>query len=94
MARDDTVTLTAGAWTQLTNGDVTNITFQNRSDYDMFIAGTTDATAPTDFSDALKYGPGMGEKNAAMTDLFPGLSGGDRVYAYSKEAIDVRVSHA
>lgn len=94
MAQNTTTTLTAGAWTQLTDADVTNITFQNISGYHMLVKATTDATTPTDASGSIRYNPGQGERNVAMTDLFPGLTGADRVWAYSDQAIEVFVSHA
>jgi len=94
MAQNTTVTLTAGTWTQLTNDNVTNITFQNTSGHHMFVAGTVGAAAPSSTVGAIRYNPGQGEKNAALTDLFPGTSGANRVYAYSADAIDVMVSHA
>jgi hypothetical protein len=94
MAQNTTVTLTAGTWTQLTNANVTAITFQNTSSHHMFVAGTVGASAPSSTSGAIRYNPGQGEKNAALTDLFPGTSGANRVYAYSVNALDVMVSHA
>lgn len=94
MAQNTTITLTAKAWTQLTDADVSNITFQNRSGYHMLVKATTDTTTPTDSSGAIRYNPGQGERNVAMTDLFPGLTGADRVWAYSDHAVDVFVSHA
>lgn len=94
MAQNTTITLTAGAWTQLTDADVTNITFQNRSAYHIFVAGATAATAPTNFNGAIRYNPGQGERNVAVADLFLGLTTPDRVYAFCAEAADVFVSHA
>ena len=94
MAQNTTITLTAGAWTQLTDADATNITFQNRGQHHIFVAGATDATAPTDFSGAIRYNPGQGERNVAIADVFLGLTTPDRLYAYSDHAVDVFVSHA
>jgi hypothetical protein len=36
----------------------------------------------------------MGERNVAMSDLFPGLSGADRLWGYSGAGGRVMVSHA
>lgn len=94
MARNTTITLTAGAWTQLTDADATNITFQNRGGTHMFVAGATDATPPTDFNGSIRYNPGQGERNVAIADLFLGLTTPDRLYAYADQGIDVFVSHA
>lgn len=93
MAQNTTTTLTAGAWTQLTDANVTSITFQNTSGYHILVKGTTDATTPTDASGSIRYNPGQGERNVALSDLFPGIAA-VRVWAYSDQGISVMVSHA
>lgn len=93
MAQNTTITLTAGAWTQLTDADVTSITFQNTGGYHVLVKGTTDATAPTDTTGAVRYNPGQGERNVALSDLFPGISA-VRLWAFSSQAVGMVVSHA
>lgn len=93
MAQNTTVTVTAGSWTQLTDADVTSITFQNVSGYHMLVKATADATAPTSLDGAARYNPGQGERNVSLSDLFPGISG-VRLWALSNEAVEVLVSHA
>jgi hypothetical protein len=92
-ARNTTLTLTAGTWLQLTDNDVTSITFQNKSGVDIWVAGTTSASAPSNKLTAIKYGPGQGERLATLADLFPGISA-VRVYAYTDSNGEVFVSHA
>lgn len=92
-ARNTTLNLTAGAWSQLTDNDVTNITFQNRGQTDIYIAGTASASEPANRLTAIKYAPGQGERNASLSDLFPGISA-VRVYAVADSNIEVYVSHA
>ena len=94
MAQNATITLTAQTWTQLTDADITAITFQNRSDYDVFITVQNGTTAPTSFDDALRYGPKQGEAARDLADLAPGVTTPNRVFAWSKQAADVFVSHA
>lgn len=94
MPQNTTVTLTARQWTQLTDADVTLITFQNTGAYHILIKATTDATAPTDANGSLRYNPGQGERNVALADLFPGISGADRLFAFCDAGVDVMVSHA
>jgi hypothetical protein len=94
MPQNTTITLTASTWTQLSDADIDAITFQNRGGTHMFVSGTTDTSAPTDFDGAIRYNPGQGERNVALVDLFPGLTGVDRLWAFSDAAIDVTVSHA
>lgn len=93
MAQNTTITLTAGSWVQLTDADVTSITFQNTGGYHVLVKGTTDATAPTDATGAVRYNPGQGERNVALSDLFPGISA-VRLWAFCDQAVSVAVSHA
>lgn len=95
MAQNTTINVPAATWTQLTNATVTSITFQNISPIgSMMIKGTVGAVTPTDFTGAIRYGHNQGERNAALTDLFPGISGVTQVYAYSANGGQVVVSHA
>lgn len=89
------ITVPADTWTLLTDADVTNITFQNKGRYHIYIKATTSTAAPTTFAGALEYAPGQGERHVAMGELFAGLTGADRVWAYSPSyASTVAVSHA
>lgn len=93
MAQNTTTTLAAQTWTQLTDADVTNITFQNISGYHVMVKGTTSAVAPTDDAGAIRYNPGQGERNISLSDLFPGIAA-VRVYAYAPDGAEIMVSHA
>ena len=93
MAQNTTIQVPALAWTQLTDADVISITFQNRTAYAVLIKGTTDATAPTDATGAIRYNPGQGERNVALSDLFPGIAA-VRLWAFTENASEVFVSHA
>lgn len=94
MAQNTTKSVAAQTWTQLTDANVTTITFQNISGSFVLIAGTVGANAPSNLAGAIRYNPGQGERNVLLTDLFPGLSGVNRVYAYSQDGASVVVSHA
>lgn len=98
MPRHTDVSVTRGNWVQLTDADVTSITFQNKGPDHIFVAVTAGATAPSSTAAAYRYNPGQGERNVALSDLAPGVTG-TRVYAFlpneaSKAAVDVSVSHA
>lgn len=93
MAQNTTLTLAANTWTQLTDANVASITFQNLGSNHMLVKATTDTTAPTDVTGAIRYNPGQGERNAALSDLFPGLAG-VRVWARPSDVTQVMVSHA
>ena len=94
MARDQAkIICPAGEWTQLTNGDVTNITFQVRFGF-AEIHFTTDATAPSDDEIGIIYAEGQGELNTALSSL-TNLSGADRVWARGfNTGAEVYVDHA
>ena len=93
MAQNTTVAIPEKTWTQLTDADVTSATFANKSDYSIFIAGTTSASAPTDLDGSIKYYPNQGEPNTALSDLFPGIAA-VRLYAYAPNGASVFISHA
>lgn len=94
MAQNTTKNVPADTWTQLTDANVSSITFQNISGNFVLVKGAVGAVTPTDRTGAIRYNPGQGERNVLLTDLFPGLSGVNRVYAYSLDGAQVVVSHA
>lgn len=93
MAQNTTLIIPAKTWTQLTNADVTSITFQNTAGYHILIKGATSASTPTNDDGALRYNPGQGERDVFLSELFPGISA-VRVYAYAPTGAEVMVSHA
>jgi len=70
-------------WTQLTSGDVTAITIGHRGSQEVEILGTVGATPPANISGAsgILLERGVAVLNRTMLDLFPGVSGANRVYA-------------
>lgn len=94
MPRNTTVTVSKWTWVELTDADVTSITFVNEGGSPMLVKATT-GSAPTDLLGGITYRSGEGEKLADLADLFPGVTGADRVWAYG--IVDVTyamVSHA
>ena len=94
MAQNTTVNIPANVWTQITDGNVASITFQNISGNFVRVKGTVGATAPTDLAGSLRYNPGQGERNVLLADLFPGISGANRVYVFADSGAQVAVSNA
>lgn len=94
MAQNTTITLTAQTWTLLTDSDISAVTFQNDSRSAVYIKATTDTSAPTTTDGAILYAGGQGERNVSMEDLFPGLSGADRLWAYAPSGGRMMISHA
>ncbi len=98
MARNTTITIAEGDWGQLTDANVTNITFQLLTPGQrIYVKGTIDATEPTDIAGAALYTSNEGEANIALSDLFPGISA-VRVWAFNDAegigSVKVFVSHA
>ena len=93
MAQNTDIPLPTATWTQLTDADVTSITFQNKSGDYILVKGTVGASAPSDDDGAVRYNPGQGERNVSLSDLFPGVAA-TRVYAYAPNGAEVMVSHA
>jgi len=93
MARNTDIPLPTATWTQLTDADVTSITFQNKSGDYILVKGTVGASAPSDDDGSVRYNPGQGERNVSLSDLFPGVAA-TRVYAYAPTGAEVMVSHA
>lgn len=94
MAQNTTVSVPARTWTQLTNADVSAITFQNISGQTIKVKGTVGAVAPDDATGSFGYTAGTGEVNVVLSELFLGVTGVNRVYAYSHGPAAVAVSHA
>lgn len=83
-----------GSWVLLTDTNVTSVTFQNIGNTSMWITSTNGTDAPTAGAERLKYAPGQGERNVLLTDLTPGVSGANRLWARSSGgAGTVFVSH-
>lgn len=81
-------------WTALTNADVTAMTFQNVSGYPIFVTASNGADQPQ-AGGGLMYASGQGEGGRAIADIFPGVSGANRLWARSSIGTqEVFVSHA
>lgn len=79
MPQNTTVQI-GNTWTQITDGDVTSITFQNRGSLEMEVIATPNTTAPAESAVGLIYGGGQGEANRLLSDLFPGITAPRRVW--------------
>ena len=95
MPQNTTVAVPARTWTQLTNADVSAIRVQNLNGYPIKIMGTVGAVAPTSDAGALVLAAGQAiAADLTLAQLFPGVSGANRVYAFSDAPALVSVSHA
>ena len=95
MAKNETVSVPADTWTQLTDGDVSSITFQVLGGEGVRVVAQNGAASdPSNAEDVIYYPPAHGERNVSLSDLFPGVTDPNRVYAYAPDAALVFVSHA
>lgn len=98
MPRNTTLTVTKD-WSEVTDADVTNITLSNRGSDEIEFMATVGAVAPSNGSNpqGILLERGTAIINRALTDLFPGVSGANRVYARTAPGGDISqvfVSHA
>lgn len=93
MAQNTTVTIPAQTWTEMTNSNITSVTFQNVGNYQCSVKATT-GSAPSTLFGAVEYDAGQGERNVALSSLFPGVAGAVRLWAYSDIGTSMMVSHA
>ena len=95
MPQNATVTVPAGTWTQITNANVTALRVQNLNGFPIKIKATAGAVAPTDAAGAITLLPHAAiAADLTLAQLFPGVSGANRVYAFSDAPALVSVSHA
>ena len=93
MARDrEDVNCAAGAWTELTNANATNITFIVKDGDDVRIQGMSSSTEPTTTTEGIPYQNGQGEANIALSKLWG--SSAVRVFVYSEDGNVIYVDHA
>lgn len=95
MPQNTTIVVPPRAWTQISDADIAALTFQNVGANHILISATVGVgSPPTNTNGAIRYNPGQGERNVALSDLFPGISGRNRVWAWAEDATPVMVSNA
>lgn len=94
MAQNANISVPANTWTQITNADATALTFFNNGECDVWLQGTVGAVSPTGGPDGIRYTPGQGSVNVTLANLFLGVTGVTRIYAFSKSNATVFVSQA
>ncbi len=94
-ARNSLVTLPAGVWTQITDGDVTACRVQNVGSDAVWIQGRVGAGSISSNSGAVCLSAMMAILgDMTLAQIFPGIAGANRVYAWSERGSAVSVSHA
>lgn len=94
MPQNTNINIPALTWTLLTNADVSSARVQNVSGYRIKIQGTVGAVAPTSDEGSIFLMPSQGfNAEISLSDIFPGVSGVNRLYAFCETAVPVSVSH-
>lgn len=82
-------------WELITDTNVTEVTFQAIGVTPVLILGTNGTTRPDADAYGIAYRPGEGEAKRTLADLFPGVSGVNRLWARTEVGSGrVFVSHA
>jgi hypothetical protein len=94
MARSGDIIISAKTWTEITSGDVTSITFQNKSAATLMQVQATAGSVTPIGVEGVIYSPRVGEFGISLASAFPGVPGANRVWVYANQKIEVFVSHA
>ena len=81
-------------WVELTTADATFVTFQNVGNQTAYLKGTVGATAPIDAGGALEFPPAAQAVSYQLSDMFPGVSDVNRLWAYTDAETYIMISHA
>ena len=96
MAKQATVSIPAGVWTQITTGDsAADFTLQNVGDQPLFVIGTAGATQPADtvHGDAREKDmiPARSVAGTLLT-VWPGVTA-TRIYGWAPRPTKASISH-
>jgi hypothetical protein len=95
MARNDNVNVAPNTWVQLTNANASAIRVQNLSGFPVNLQATVGASAPTSIGGSLRLNAqGVITASETLANLFPGLTGANRVWAFCETGVTLSVSHA
>ena len=95
MARNDNVSCAAGATVQLTNANVAAVRVHNLSGYTVTLQATSGTTPPASRAGGVVLQAG-GTLAADLTlaQLWPGVTGANRLWAFADLSCELSVSHA
>lgn len=95
MARNDNVTCAPGAPVQLTNANAAAVRAHNLSGYTVTLQATAGTSPPASRAGGVVL-QSLGTLAADMTlaQLWPGVAGANRVWAFADLSVDLSVSHA
>jgi hypothetical protein len=81
-------------WIELTTADATLVSFQNVGNATVYLKGTVGATAPINANGALEFPPASQAIAYQLNEMFPGIAGVNRLWAYADAETYVTISHA
>jgi len=95
MALNNNVEIPRAVWTQLTNANALAIRVQSVSATEMMLQATNGVTAPTTLLGAIVLtGGNVLAADLTIAQLWPGVAGANRVWAFASTASVASVSHA
>jgi len=90
-----TINVRQREWKLLTDSDITSARFQVLATPGLFIQGSNGTDAPTTTQGAIFYEHGEGEVDRALSEIFPGITDANRLWAFMPHGSGaVSVSHA
>lgn len=93
MPQHDTITIPKGQWTQITNADAATARVQNAGTSTIQIQARQ-GTGSVDQPGAIMLRQVEGVLTLDLATAYPGVSGANRLYAYSELGGKVSISHA
>lgn len=95
MTQNVTISLPANTWTQISDSNIPAIRVANLGTEAIWLQATVGAVAPTNTNGALPLLPTQVlAADLTLAQLWPGVTGANRVYALSPVACRVSVSNA
>jgi hypothetical protein len=95
MAQNTNITCPTGAWTLLTNSNVTALRAMNIGSSGVWLQATVGATPPSNTIGAIQLLENeILAADLTIAQLWPGVAGANRVYAMAPDGSELSVSHA
>lgn len=94
MPQNANVAVPAKTWTQITNGNITGLRVQQQGPGAVLLQATVGAVAPSDAAGSYRLTEDEPAALLTLANIWPGVVGANRVYAWSEMATTVSVSHA
>lgn len=96
MPQNTTYSLVEDTYTLLTDADATAVTISNNSENEpVYLVPTIDTNPPASLDGSIVLKAGDRIVNTNLADLFPGVTGVDRLWAFAHgPAASVMISHA